>query len=225
MASVKYENLNDIAEVFIALKYDVIIVNIVIVLLAMVAVYFHSRIKKSAELREINNNFNCVFEQQTKLAAETGKINQRLGKESISYKIRLNAYHEKNIEAVNDIYVAIVDLRERAKELAFNQGEEQKTKFVRSVSSFRSTFDTRKIWISPELSSHIEGVVKEIDDRACRFINANTRADRTQGLSEERMNKIFEEQDQFYDYIHLEIKVIFDELVSKISNSINGEMA
>lgn len=116
-------------------------------------------------------------------------------------------------------------MRESAKEFAFNQGEEEKKKFIRSVSSFRSTFDTRKIWISPELSSHIERVAIEIDNRVHRFIIANTRADRIQGLSEEKMNKIFEEQDKFYDYIHQEINVIFDELVSKVSIAISAEMA
>lgn len=221
----KYENLNDIAEALNAMKYDVIAVNLVIICFAIVAVYFHSRIKKSAELKEINNNFNSVLEQQKELAAATGKINQRLGKESISYQIRLNAYHEKNIEAVNDIYIAIVDLRESAKEFAFNQGEEEKKKFIRSVSSFRSKFDTRKIWISPQLSSHVERVAIEIDNRVHRFIIANTRADRIQGLSEEQMNKIFDEQEQFYDYIHQEINVIFDELVSNVSNAISAEMA
>jgi hypothetical protein len=117
----KYENLNDLAEGLTALKYEVIIVNLVIVCLAIVAVYFHGRIKKLAELKEINNNFETVLKQQKELTAETGKINQLLDKESINYQIRLNAYHEKSTEAVNDIYVAIVDLREAAKTLAFNQ--------------------------------------------------------------------------------------------------------
>lgn len=221
----KYENLNDLAEALITLKYDVIIVNIVIICLAMVFVYFHGRIKKSAELKEINNNFKTVLEQQKYLAKETGKINQLLDKESINYQIRLNAYHEKSIEAVNDIYVAIIDLRQAAKELAFNQGEEEKKKFVRAVSVFRSTFDTRRIWISSDLSSHIEKVAIEIDNRAHRFIVANTRAEHIQGLSEDRMNRIFDEQEQFYDYIHQEIAVVFDELVKKVSGAISADMA
>lgn len=220
----KYENVNDIAEALITLKYDVIIVNIVTIFLIMVAIYLFGRIKKSAELREINNNFRTVLEQQKNLAKETGKIKQLLNKESISYQIRLNAYHEKSIEAVNDIYIAIIGLRAAAKELAFIHGEEEKNKFVRVLSVFRSTFDAKKIWISSDLSSQIEKVAIEVDNRANRFIVANTRAERIQGLSEDRMNKIFDEQEQFYDYINQEISVVFDELVKKVSDAISADM-
>lgn len=217
----KYENLNDIADALINLKHDILVINLVILCLAVVAVYFHARIKKSAELKEINDNFSTVLKQQSDLAEETGKIKQSLDKESINFQIRLNAYHDKNIEAINNIYVAIIQLRDSAKDLGFIQGEEEKKKFVRAVSNFRNVFDVQKIWISKSLSSHIESVAVEIDNRTHSFIIANTRAERIEGLSEERMNKIFDEQDRFYDYIHQEIGVVFDELVVKISEAVS----
>jgi len=221
----KYENLNDIAEALLNLKYDLIVINLVIVCLAVVAVYFVSRIKKSAELKEINNNFSTVLKQQSELAEETGKIKQSLEKESISYQIKLNAYHEKSIEAINDIYISIINLRDAAKELGFNQSDEKKQKFVRSVTEFRNIFDTRKIWIPHDLSVHIEGVAIEIDNRSHKFIIANTLEERIEKLSEERVNQIFDEQDKFYDYIHKEIAVVFDELVEKISKTVSTKNA
>jgi len=217
----KYENLNDIAEALINLKYDMIVINLVILCLAVVAVYFLSRFKKNAELKEINKNFSIVLKQQSDLAEETGKIKQSLDKESINFQIRLNAYHDKNIEAINSIYVAIIQLRDSAKDLGFIQGEEEKKKFVKAVSNFKNVFDIQKIWISKSLSSQIEDVAVEIDNRTHRFIIANIRSERVQGLSDERMNKIFNEQDSFYDYIHQEISVIFDELVVKISEAVS----
>jgi hypothetical protein len=214
-----------LAEGLIALKYDVITVNLVISFLTIVTIFLIVWIKKSAELKAINNNFKTVLKQQKELTVETGKINQLLNKESINYQIRLNAYHDKSIEAVNDIYIAIVDLRAVAKVLTFNQGDEEKKKFMHTLSEFKCTFDTRKIWIDSDLSSHIENVAIEIDSRANRFFVANTRAERVERLSEERMNKIFDEQDQFYDYIHQEISIVFDGLVKKISSTVGTDMA
>jgi len=221
----EYENLKDIAEALVNLKYDLIIINLVVICLAVVAVYFVSRLKKSAELKEINNNFSTVLKQQSDLAEETGIIKQALEKESISYQIKLNAYHEKSIEAINDICIAIINLRDAAKELGFNQSDNEKQKFVKSMIEFRNIFDTRKIWIPYDLSVHIESVAIEIDKRSNYFIIANTRAERIEKLSEERVNQILDEQDKFYDYIHGEISVVFDKLVEEISKTVSAKNA
>ena len=218
-----YENFNDIAEALLNLKYDLIVINLVIVFLAIIATYYVSRLKKSAELQEINNNFSTVLKQQSELAEETGKIKQSLEKESISFQIKLNAYHEQSIEAINDIYIAIINLRDSAKELGFNQSDKEKQMFVKSVTEFRNIFDTRKIWIPHDLSAHIEGVAMEIDNRSHKFIIANTRAERIEKMSEERVNQILDEQEKFYDYIHKEISAVFDELVEKISQTVSTQ--
>jgi len=212
--------ITSIAEALLDFKLDIIITNLVVVCLLVLAVYFHARFKKSGELKEINDNFLTVLKQQEELAEATGKINQSLDKESINYQIRLNAYHDKSIEAINDIYVAIIKLRDAAKDLAFNQSKEEKSSFFKTITEFRSTFDTRKIWIPSILSEHIEDVAVEIDKRANKFLLATTRINNLQGLSEDQMNKIFNEQEQFYDYVYQEMGNIFDKLVEKVSESV-----
>ena len=78
--------LKELAEALVSLKYNVIMVNIVALCLAIVGVYFITRIKKSAELREINNNFETLKKQQTELAKETGEIKQSIDQQNIFYQ-------------------------------------------------------------------------------------------------------------------------------------------
>ncbi len=210
------------AEALVSLKYDIIIINFIVVCIAIIGVYVHARLKKSAELAEINKNFSTVLEQQKELVEETEQIKQSIGKDSINYQIRLNAYHEKSIQAVDDIYASIIQLRDSAKDLGLNQSERNKTKFIDSISEFRNIFDKRKIWISFALAVYIENVAIEIDNRSHKFIIANVREERIAGMSQEREQQVYDEQDKFYDYIHKEIGVIFDELVKKITESVSA---
>ncbi|QYJ98238.1 hypothetical protein K0J45_03065 [Shewanella alkalitolerans] len=216
----KYENLSDIASALMDLKHELIVINLVVVCLAIVGVYFHARIRKSAELREINNNFTEVLKQQKELTSVTGKIKQSLEHESISYQIRLNAYHEKSIEAINDIYVSIIKLRDEAKTVTFSQEDVIVQQFISSVTEFRNTFDTRKIWIPKDLSAHIESVAKDIDKRTHKFIYACKRINNLQGLSEKRIDALFEIQDGFYDYVNEEMGLVFDKLVEKVAEHV-----
>lgn len=218
----KYENLNEIAEALQSENYELIFTNLIITCLAIALVYFHARFKKSAELKEINNNFSNLLQQQKELATETGKIKQSLDKESINYQIRLNAYNDKSIEAVNDIYVSLVKLRDSSREIGFNPSSEEKQKFFSIVRDFRNTFDTKKIWLPSSLASHIEDVSIDIDSRSHKFIIASARIENVSNISDDRMNALLDEQDRFYDFIHKEIKVIFDELAEKISSAIGA---
>lgn len=213
-------DLKNIADALVNLKYDLIAINLIVLCIAILSVYFLARIKKSAELKEINNNFNTVLEQQAELAEETGKIKQSLDKDSINYQIKLNAYHDKSIESINDIYVAIIKLREAAKNLGFTRTDEENKNFFTVVSEFRYIFDTKKIWIPKSLSDHIECVAIELDNRSHTFITSTTREKHIDRLSENQVNKIFDDQEAFYDYMNQEIGIIFDELVEKISESV-----
>lgn len=221
----KIESLNDISEVLVTQKYDLIVINLVSLCIAIVAVYFVARLKKSAELKEINSNFSTVLQQQKDLEKETGEIKQSLNRESISYQVKLNAYHDKTIEAITEIYVAVIQLRDSAKELAFNQSDEDNKKFVRTVSEFRNIFDTRKIWVSRSLSEQIETVAVNIDKRSHSFIIACKKLDRPMHLSEKKLNEAIDEQEKFYDFIYKEISTTCDELAEKIANEISAENA
>lgn len=216
------ENAKDIAEALISLKYDLIAVYFVALCLAILGVYLFTRLKKSAELKEINNNFESVLHQQKELTEVTEKIRHSLDKESIYYQIRLNAYHDKSIESITEIYEAIIRVRDSAKDLGFNPSEDENRKFVRTVSEFRGVFDAKKIWIPKALSEHIEAVAIKIDGRAHKFIMANIKEKHIERLSEEKMNALLKDQEDFYDYIHQEVVIVFNELVERIGEVVSA---
>lgn len=221
----KYENLKDVAEALTSANNELIFINLLVTCLAIVAIYFYSRLKKSAELREINNNFSNVLEQQKKLAFATGQIKSSLSKDQINYQIKLNAYHEKSIESINDIYVKLLDLRDAAKNLSFMQTDTVVQEFVGAVSMFRRTLDEKKIWIPGDLSNHIEAIAVEIDRRATPFISASKKEEYIQRLTDKQINKLIEDQEDFYDYLYQESNHVFNGLVEKLSKAVGSEKA
>lgn len=216
------ENVKFIADALINLKYEIIAVYFIALCLAILGMYLFSRLKKCAELKEINNNFESVLRQQKELTEVTGKIQNSLNKESIYYQVRLNAYHDKSISSITEIYEAIIRVRDSAKHLGFNPSEEEKQKFVRTVSEFRGIFDAKKIWIPKELSEHIGAVSNEIDKKAHKFINANAKEKHIDRLSEEKLNSLITDQEKFYDYINQEVVVVFNDLVERINGVVSA---
>ena len=216
------ENAKFIADALINLKYEIITVYFIALCLAILGMYLFSRLKKSAELKEINNNFETVLRQQKELTEATGKIQNSLNKESIYYQVRLNAYHDKSISSITEIYEAIIRVRDSAKHLGFNPSEDEKQKFVRTVSEFRGIFDAKKIWIPKELSEHIGAVSNEIDKKAHKFINANAKEKHIDRLSEENLNSLITDQEKFYDYINQEVVVVFNDLVERINGVVSA---
>ena len=217
----KYENLGDFANSLIELNYGLIAINLIITCLAIIAVYVHSRLKKSAELAEINSNFNTVLRQQEEITQQTENIKQRLNEESMGFQIKLSSYNEKSIESINSVYIKLIELRNSAKKMGFNPDDTQKKAFLKSVEEFRYEHDTKKIWIPIELSSHIEEVAIEIDNKCHDFIVANARIGNVLGMSDEQFTKISDAQDEFFDYVNKEIEPIFNALVTKISEVVN----
>lgn len=216
------ENAKFIADALINLKYEIITVYFIALCIAILGMYLFSRLKKSAELKEINNNFETVLRQQKELTEATGKIQNSLNKESIYYQVRLNAYHDKSISSITEIYEAIIRVRDSAKHLGFNPSEDEKQKFVRTVSEFRGIFDAKKIWIPKELSEHIGAVSNEIDKKAHKFINANAKEKHIDRLSEEKLNSLITDQEKFYDYINQEVVVVFNDLVERINGVVSA---
>ena len=213
----KPDELKSIADAISAQDQDAMYVYLLVTLIAIVAVYFFSRLSKSAELREINNNFATVLEQQRKITEETGKIKQALDKDSISYQVRLNSYNEKSISAITEVYISLIGLREKARHLSLDRSENVRRDLIDCVNSFRSTFDVQKIWLPRDLSTRIEAVAIDIENRCHRFIRASTVIDNTQAFSAERLEAAITEQEQFYDFIAQEISALFDDVVHQIS--------
>ena len=219
----KYENLNDIAQSLTSSNYELIGINLIITFLAILAVYIHSRLKKSAELTEINNNFTKVLDQQRTLTEETGKIKLALDKDSINFQIKLSSYNENSIDAINGIYIKLIELRNSAKILGFNTNQEKIKNLLETVAAFRYEYDIKRIWLPSDLSGHIEEVAIDIDRRSNEFILANNKEDKIDCLTQNQLKKMGDMQDSFYDYLNKEIEPIFNVLVKKISDSVGAQ--
>ncbi len=188
--------------------------------MAVVAVYFHSRIKKSAELKEINSNFSNVLKQQEELTLTTGQIKNALNKDQINYQIKLNAYHEKSIESISDIYVKTLDLRDAAKDLSIRQTDEVFQRFFSVASTFRRTLDEKKIWVPEKLSSHIEAIAIEIDHQTTSFIIASKQEKYIERMNQKQIDRLIKSQEKFYDYIQQEINTVFTGLAEELSKTV-----
>lgn len=158
--------------------------------------------------------------QQSVLTTETENIKKSLEKDLVDYQIKLSAYHQKSIDAVCEIYEAILSLREAAKNLGFSKTGEDARAFIRAIEHFRRIFDYQKIWISNDLECHIENVAIEMERKCQSFAAANTREKYIPSLSEVRINQLIDDQEAFYDYLHKEVNTIFNELAEKISASV-----
>jgi hypothetical protein len=216
----KYENLTDVTKALASSNCELITINIIVTCIAIVTVYVHSRLKKSAELKEINNNFSNVLQQQAELTLATGQIKNSLSKDQINYQIKLNAYHEKSIESIKEIFVKLLDLRDASKALSLTQNDEVVQKFVNAVSMFRRTLDEKKIWISNELSCDIEAIAIEIDKRTNPFILASKKEPNIQNMSEGQIEKLIKDQEAFYDYLQQKSRNIFNGLAEKLSKAV-----
>ena len=192
--------------------------HILITLIAMVAVYFHARIKKSGELKEVNANFVKVLDQQKVLTKETGEIKQALDKGSISYQIKLNAYHGKSIAAIEVIYKEVLKVRYSAETVGNFSLEENKHAFRRSVENFRRIMREQRIWLPKDLVEHLKEITSSLDSKVEAFISAEKRLDSPKRLSDDRVSKYMEVEESFYDYISGDIEDVFELLVKRIEN-------
>ncbi len=216
-----YDGLQLIISQLTSAKIEILFINVLSFLMAVLLVYFFSRAKKSGELREINNNFKEVLKQQSLLTKETENIKKSLEKDLVNYQIRLSSYHQKSIEAICEIYDSILALREAAKNLGFSKSEDDARAFVQALERFRRVFDFQKIWIPKALENHIEKVAIEMEGKCYKFASANTREKYMQNMSEARLTQLIDDQEAFYDYIYKEVNAIYDELAGKIADSVS----
>ena len=212
-----YDDLEKIIQSLTSSNYDLIMINIFVSCLAVIGVYIHSRLKKSAELSEINRNFSNVLSQQKKLTEQTEKIKQTINKDSIDFQIRHNAYNQKCIESINSIYIKLIELRNIAKKLGFEPTKEQSNSLFNAVEEFRYEHDVKKIWLPITLSVQIEEIAIQLDNQCHKFIIANSRMENILAMPDDIFAKHCKAQDDFYEFINKQIEPIFNTLVKQIS--------
>lgn len=211
-----------LADILMSGSLSILWPTLVTVFVSIITVYIFSRIKKSAELKEINNNFRNVIEQQRLLVEQSENIKQALNKESIFYQIQLSSYREKSVESIDIVYKELLKLKNSAKDTSFLMGQDQCDEFVKAVSSFRKLFEENRIWIPLILARKIENLAIEIDNRCHKYIFASKQLDTPQYRTKEQIDNLCNLQAEFQDFINQEIRTIFDNLVAEIHTEFGG---
>ena len=215
------EDAENIVNSLLSANKEQMLIYIFVTFIAILIVYFHSRIKKSGELAEINDNFEKYLTQQKRLVEQTEDIKKSLEKETIEYQIKLYAYNEKSVESINNVYLSLIGLRDKVKEYATNQSGDSKSLTIKEIYNFRDVFDKNRLWIPGHICGSIEEISIKIENKFQIFMIANTRAESLHRLSDDQIDKVFDAQDDFYDFINTQLDVILRELVDKISGEVS----
>lgn len=203
----------------IGLLATYIIVSIIVALfLTLIA-----RFRVSTEIKQLNQNFETLKEQQVELRRATGEIEQTLDRQSAMFKLRSAAYIEKSISAISAVYDSLLKVRNAALNVAYEDVAKHAPEFRAHVQTFRSELDIQKIWIPNKLATYIDKVAADMSNRATEFIIAEGRLARVEQLHDNQINSAVDAQEEFYDFIQNELPRLFEDVVERISKEVSPE--
>ncbi|WP_282338512.1 hypothetical protein [Pseudomonas sp. PS02288] len=210
-----------IADAISSQNYKVMWVLLVVIAVSFVGMYFLTRTTKSAELREINNNFKNVLDQQKQLERQTADINAALNKQSIEYQIKLAAYNERSVQAIDDVYLALLKVKKNAETAGYQTVGSPNEQLAESLQEFRNTFYKRKLWIPQQVAREFEGLAIEIEKRANKFIRASIRLQGAYNLRPELFDKSIDDQEDFFDFIY-KLEENLNSIIDRVSIMLIG---
>ena len=199
-------------------------VYLIVTLIAIIAVYMHARITKSAELREINNNFKTALDQEKQLTEITERIKHGFSKEVIQYQSRAETYNNKSISALVDVYDALLTLRDAAKQFPVEYSSQNATSgvsFVDHVEIFRRLFDRQKIWLSTDIKESFEEIAIGIDNACFSYTLYSPIISNLQSYSDAKVKEAIQAHEKFGAFLIKDLPVSLKDLESKISNLVN----
>ena len=205
-------------------EISLVISNLLIVGMALVGVYFSSRAKKSGELREVSAHFKDIKKQQAELAQVTGDIKTSLKQTEINYQVKLEAYHEKTIDATDKVFISLIELRDTVQDIAFVINDDTKTAFRKKLLAFRKVFDLNQIWLDQTVAGKISDFAKKIDQKANQFIRNEHISETSKRLTSKRVDLIMDQQEEFYDFIYKEVNQEIEGLVNHIVTTLQAEI-
>lgn len=86
-------------------------VYIVIAIVSGVGAFLSSYLKKSAELKVVNENFSTYLKQQQILTEDVSKIKSAIEKENILYQIKMSDFNLKSLEAIEQVYSRLIEVK------------------------------------------------------------------------------------------------------------------
>lgn len=199
-----------------------LLLHITITVIALILALLHAHFKKLGELSAIDDQFDNILSQQQRLTEQNEKIKQLLDQESIYFQGQVQVYFENSVQAITDIYYALINVRSVAADVALqvDTDVELRNSLLKSAQQFLDTYHKRRIWVPEELATHIEGVAREIDTQCNRFLFTLRQQERIATLSDRQVAALSERQERFYDFINKEINGLFESVVEQISSTI-----
>ena len=207
----KYDELKAIADAIISSNDKMIYLNLVVVLIAIVVVYFGALFKKSGELTAIKVAFKDIQNQNKIITSDTETIKRQLEKGTIEYQIKLSKYHEKKIDAIEKIHSKLACLLISSRQVMLSTDDSAFIAFNIALEEFRNCFEIEKLWLTSSVSSKIEEFAIEIDKQVKRYQGALTVSKMT-NLQDSQVQQVYDKQDDFYKFIASQSAVLKEQL-------------
>jgi len=207
----KYDELKAIADAITSSNDKMIYLNLVVVMIAIVGVYFAALLKKSGELTAIKAAFNDIQKQNKIITADTETIKRQLERGAIEYQIKLSKYHEKKINAIERIHSKLAFLLIKSRQVMLSTDDSAFNAFNTAVEEFRNCFEVEKLWLDSSISSKIEELAIEIDKQVKRYQGALT-VSKMKGLQDKQVQQVYDKQDDFYKFIASQTTILKEKL-------------
>lgn len=195
----KYDELQTIANAIIDSNDRLIWLNFIILLFSIVGIYCSAFVKKKAELEAINSKFKEIADQNRAITTDTELIKGQLSKVTIEYQIRLSRYHEKQINAIENVHSKLAAILNVTRKIFAAGDQKIYSEFNDAVADFRDTFEIEKLWLDESVSTEIENFAIEVDKQVKKYQGANIIASLS-NPSDSQMTRAYNTQDEFYDF-------------------------
>ena len=205
--------LQSIADAIINEKNSLILTDSLITIFAIIGVYVIATFKKSGELTAIKLAFNDIKEQNRVITSDTESIKRQLEKGTIEYQIRLSKFHERKIDSIEKIYTSLADIYNGTRKILLSSNQNQFEQFDILIEKFRDIFESNKLWLDVPICKEIEAFAITMDTEVKKYQGALT-VSKLPGLSNINVEKLYDKQEDFYDFILTESKEIKDQLES-----------
>lgn len=236
-----------VREALLAQNYQMLAIECLVLIAAVIAVYCITSTKKQAELDVIKANFSGILQQeiakemgketakysvledkfdqilqqQSDLALVTETIKSKFSRENLSFQIKLSKFHEREIAAFDEVYKKLTSLKAASK-LSLNPTDDNIAVFRDSVAQFRCVFDENRAWIPSNLARSMEDLAIDIDSRVFQIQGLSIIANYNYAIiSNEVIKQAFEKQDLHVEFIQVDSDKILRKLEEDIRRYLN----
>ncbi len=158
--------LSKLAEINITFDFDQYWLTFLLpIAFAAIGAYFGSYLRKSGEIKAVNDNVKNIKEQLKATTKITEEIKSDLAKKTNEHQVKFELYHNKSIEVITTLYSLLSDIQSNAVDYIatanFEEGETETYKKAKeSVHSFLHYANRNEIWVPEDLYQQIKDLAK-----------------------------------------------------------------